>query len=202
MRTFKIDASIKDVDISKLTPYTKWHPHYIYFPREMGLEHYKLLAYLSSQCENGEKVYDIGTFVGYSALALAYNPNVNVVTYDLYNLFPNTADLTAKAYPNITFKIADCTTPAEVQEIAKSPLVFLDVDPHDGIQEPQIFKSLEDAGFKGILLLDDIHLNEGMRNFWNWIPEKYKKYDISKYGHHSGTGLVVFDEAHVNVCIE
>lgn len=201
MKIFNIDAQVKNVDLSKLIPYTLWHSHYIYFNRGAGLEHYQLLAHLASQCDDGETIYDIGTFVGYSALSLAHNPNVNVVTYDLIDHF-KTSGLSARNYPNITFKIADCTTPSEAEAIAKSPLVFLDVDPHDGIQEPHIFKSLEETGFKGILVLDDIHLNEGMRNFWNWIPEKYKKYDISKYGHHSGTGLVVFDESHANIVFE
>jgi hypothetical protein len=39
--------------------------------------------------------------------------------------------------------------------------------------------------------LDDINLNNPMKEFWNVITED--KYDISEYGHWSGTGLVIFE---------
>lgn len=200
MKVFKIDAGVQQVDLSVQAPYTRWHHFSTFFERDAGVEHYKLLAYLSGQCDDGEVIYDIGTFLGYSALAMAHNSRVKVVTYDLVNHI-DVKQLTARDVSNIEFKLADCTKSAEAAQIAKSPLVFLDVDPHDGIQEPQIFESLEKSGFKGLLVLDDIHLNEGMKSFWNWIPSKYNKYDISKYGHHSGTGIVVFDPTRFDVVI-
>ena len=45
--------------------------------------------------------------------------------------------------------------------------------------------------YKGYLMLDDIYYNDAMRNFWSSIVEE--KYDISNIGHHSGTGLVIFN---------
>jgi hypothetical protein len=39
-------------------------------------------------------------------------------------------------------------------------------------------------------MLDDIHLNDDMKLFWNNITEE--KYDLTSIGHWSGTGLVVF----------
>lgn len=200
MKVFTIDAGVQSVDLSQLAPFTRWHANHIFFEREMGVEHYRLLAYLSSQCNDGDIIYDIGTYLGYSALAMAHNPKVHVVTYDLVDNF-KTNEVTAQDVKNITFKIGNCLHPSDMQEIAKAPLVLLDVDPHDGIQEPHIFRALENAGFKGILLLDDIHLNYHMRSFWDWIPTKYKKVDISRYGHHSGTGLVVFDPSFVDVAV-
>lgn len=198
MKVFDISAKVHDVDLSYLLKYAVWHPFSKYFEMDAGVEHYKLLAYLSSQCEDGTTLYDIGTHVGYSALALSHNDKINVVSYDIVNHFPM-FEVTAKNQPNIQFKLADCTSYDEIQQIAKSPIVFLDVDPHDGIQEPYIFQALQNAGFQGILLLDDIHLNDGMRKFWDNIA--LTKYDISKYGHHSGTGLVVFNENRFNVSI-
>lgn len=198
MRTFEINSKVYDVDLSNLFPYTEWTGYSQYFKDCNKREHYKLMAFLSGQCEDGEKIYDIGTFLGFSALALAHNPDVNVVTYDLTNHF-NTTQLTAKDYPNITFKLADCTQKEELVDIVKAPFIFLDVDPHDGVQEPQIFKAFQDAGFKGLLFLDDIHLNEPMKQFWNSIT--LKKYDITSYGHWSGTGVVVFDETSYDVHI-
>jgi hypothetical protein len=196
MKTFHINEKVNDIDLNDLYKYTKWSPFERYFKLDMGKEHYKLLAFLSKQCEDGDTIYDIGTFQGYSALALSYNSKVNVVTYDLVNHI-TTVLPSPKDVQNIQFKIADCTNANELKELAKAPLIFLDVDPHDGVQEPQIFTALQNAGFRGILLLDDIHLNEGMRKFWDWVP--LKKYDITKYGHFSGTGLVVFDESQYNV---
>ncbi len=198
MKLFTIDAGVSSVDLSQLAPFTRWHANHIFFEMDMGVEHYRLLAYLSSQCSDGDVIYDIGTYLGYSALTMAYNQKVHVVTYDLVDNF-KTNEVTAQDVKNITFKIGNCTEPTEMHEIAKAPLVLLDVDPHDGVQERQIFESLEMSGFKGLLVLDDIDLNEGMKSFWNWIPDKYKKVDVSRYGHHSGTGLVVFDPSNVDV---
>lgn len=198
-KVFDISPNVRDVNLSYLKPFTTWHPFTKYFDMDAGQEHYMLLAYLASQVDPGNTIYDIGTHVGYSALALSHNDTVNVVTYDLVNHF-STDQVTAKNRSNITFKLADCTEPNEIAAIAKSPLVFLDVDPHDGVQEPHIFKHLQDAGFQGILVLDDIHLNAGMRKFWESIT--LTKYDISKYGHHSGTGVVVFNENLYNVRIQ
>lgn len=195
MKIFNIDLRADQLNLSHLYPYTEW-THCPWFRDGVGREHYKLLAYLSTQCESGETIYDIGTYMGLSALALAYNPNVHVVTYDIVDNLP--ADKkTIRQYPNITYKIADCTSKDEIVEIAKAPIVLLDVDPHDGVQEPKIFSALVENGFRGLLFLDDIHLNEGMRNWWNSIP--YKKYDLTKYGHYSGTGVVVFDDTRYDV---
>jgi hypothetical protein len=49
---------------------------------------------------------------------------------------------------------------------------------------------LHDIKWNGLLLLDDINFNEPMNQFWNNISEE--KYDITKIGHWSGTGLVNF----------
>jgi hypothetical protein len=40
------------------------------------------------------------------------------------------------------------------------------------------------------MLCDDIHLSDEMERFWREI--KHEKYDITQYGHHSGTGIVLF----------
>jgi hypothetical protein len=197
-KIFEINRDVDDMDLSLQLPYTNWHPFTRYFSLGMGQEHYKLLAFLSKQCDKGDVIYDIGTHVGFSALALAYNRNVHVTTYDLVNHI-QTNQITAKDWANIHFKIADCTQPGEIESFAKASIIFLDVDPHDGIQEPHIFQAIQNAGFRGLMLVDDIHLNEGMKKFWEWIP--LKKYDITNYGHFSGTGVVVFDESAYDVHI-
>lgn len=194
---FKIDRTIDQINLQYLAHHTTWHDNSIFFTLPPGREHYPLLAHLSAQCPKDSYVIDIGTYLGFSALALAHNPDIKVVSYDIVS--DHQANL--PKLPNIQYKVADCTTPHEMDLISQAPLVLLDVDPHDGIQERDIFTQLEVAGFRGILVLDDIHVNSAMKGFWDWIPNHYKKYDITHFGHFSGTGLVVFDDNTYDVII-
>lgn len=198
MHTFRVDRSVEDVDLSKFYGYTKWHHFHRYFVLGAGQEHYKLLASLSAQCDTGATIYDIGTHVGFSALAMAYNDNVKVVSYDLTDHFWKKDALTAKDVPNVDIQFRNCLE--DIDEIAKSPLVFLDVDPHDGIQEREILSALEAAGFRGILVCDDIHQNKEMAEWWASVD--HKKYDVTRFGHWSGTGIIVFDESEYSVQVD
>jgi len=162
-----------------------------YFLENAGSEHYKLLAYLASIINDTNNPYiDIGTYRGCSAAALSYNNNHSVITYDIIDCITDNEIFSIKNKENIKIKITDCCN--EMLEICQSKLILLDIDPHDGIQESKIIDYLIDYNFNGILLIDDIHLNENMQNFWDSI--KLKKYDITKYGHWSGTGVVIFNE--------
>ena len=58
---------------------------------------------------------------------------------------------------------------------------------------------LEKIGYKGLVLLDDTKLNEGMVTFWNSITQE--KLDISDYGHWSGTGIVNFDPSRFEIVV-
>eukprot|EP00798_Chlamydomonas_sp_ICE-L_P000815 gene815-2214_t len=49
-------------------------------------------------------------------------------------------------------------------------LVLLDID-HLGKSERDIFKVLEEAKFDGLLIVDDIHLNEHTQRFWDDIKQ-------------------------------
>ena len=66
---------------------------------------------------------------------------------------------------------------------------MLDTD-HDGPFEYKSYNYLKEINWEGYLLLDDIHLNNVMREFWNHIDNE--KHDITSIGHWSGTGLVIF----------
>lgn len=51
----------------------------------------------------------------------------------------------------------------------KVDFIFLDVDPHDGIQEPLFVQLFEDRLPRGkniTVLFDDIHINKGMSEWW------------------------------------
>lgn len=185
---------INTVNLKPGLPYINWTSNVSVndvYEKDAGIEHYKLLAYMASCINDTENpLIDIGTETGCSAAALSCNNEHHVITYDIVDNISSSELLTIKNKPNIIYKIKDCCDDMDV--VCKSKLILLDVDPHDGIQEPKIMDCLIDGGFNGILLLDDIHLNPQMEDFWNSI--KLKKYDITKYGHWSGTGLVIFDE--------
>lgn len=158
-----------------------------------GREHYKLLSYISNQYNNS-LILDIGTYKGLSSLALSNNKNNLVITYDINNLDVNKQYSSVKDVNNIVFYVENMldNKPKFYDIIKKSSIIMMDVDPHDGIQEPLFMDLFREAEFEGILLLDDINLNQPMNNWWNNI--NIEKYDISKYGHWSGTGLVNFNK--------
>lgn len=61
---------------------------------------------------------------------------------------------------------------------------------HDGEFENQFYAFLNKNDYRGLLFLDDIHLNQPMTDFWNAIREP--KEDLTDLGHWSGSGLVDF----------
>jgi hypothetical protein len=198
--------AIDKVDLSPLANFLDWNPPAKqFFMSDAGQEHYKLIAYLSQQV-TGE-VFDIGTLFGASALALSLNDQSRVLTFDIRRVIPDidpnnptTQSLvTPLSRPNIKMYVASGQT--AIPKISKSSLVVLDVDPHDGIQEADFVDRLIRHDFKGILVVDDINLNKNMRLFWENIPSYLKKLDATHLGHHSGTGIIVFDPSHIDVCL-
>lgn len=180
--------TIDEIELTSLIKYTDWNKNTVYFNLEAGKEHYKLIAYLSKFTEN--RIIDIGTYFGFSALAASFY-NKQVTTYDVCDWIPDDeSKLTAKNNDNITFKLMDCCN--DMEEIVKSDIVILDIDPHSGEQELVIMKALKDVGFQGIVYLDDIHLNEQMNSFWDGIKEK--KIDVTSVGHFSGSGIVFYGD--------
>lgn len=156
-----------------------------YFLDVPGREHYTLLAYFSTQFNN-TTLLDIGTYKGCSALALSYNQTNTVHSFDIGN-FRNLYNVP----PNIQFHINYVTDEEYVPLILNSPFIILDTA-HDGLFERQLHNHLQRIGWSGMLFLDDINLNNEMKSYWESIEEL--KFDISPYGHWSGTGLVYFGE--------
>jgi hypothetical protein len=191
---------VSDVDLSPLCKYLEWneqHKKYIMCP--CGQEAYQLYGYLT-QFIDGD-IADVGTYYGTSALALSLNENNNVSTVDIVKCIPDNVNvLTPLDRPNIKMHVVHGQ--AIISKIAQCQLVLLDIDPHDGDAEINFFDLLIQHGFKGILVADDINLNNGMKKFWNYIPSNYKKYDLTSIGHWSGTGLVVFDPSYIDVVYE
>lgn len=183
------------IDMAQYTDPIKWSPKCMhYFDWKAGMEVYRLLCYLSQQLPAGSKIVDIGTHLGSSATALATNPNCSVITYDLTEQIKMNVDITTTPtiydVKNITYIIKNCLEDVDV--LSSASLIYLDVDPHDGKQEVKFLEQLRKCGFRGILILDDIHVNSGMKTMWDNIPEPKK--DITEYGHASGTGIVYFSD--------
>lgn len=191
---------ISSIDLTPLNKYVEWNKtHSKYFLLDAGSEHYKLIAYIAGFIPKYSYLIDIGTYYGFSSLALAKDYDKNIITYDIYDHIPDDTHInTIKKHPNIDFRICDCLN--EIDTLIKSEFIVLDIDPHNGVQEKEILNALLENDYKGIVLLDDIHLNENMKEMWNSISQK--KYDLTSYGHHSGTGLVVFDKSRYNIIIK
>ena len=181
---YKLDKNhISKIDLSKYSRYVANLEHRNYFFDVNFKEHYRLIAYLSTLF-NQSVIFDIGTNLGYSALALSYNDTNKVISYDIAECkqLNHAEDLR-----NIEYLIGDVLLDNRMLD---SPLIMLDTN-HDGVFENKLYTYLKKNNFQGLLFLDDIHLNPPMRDFWNAISEA--KVDITDLGHWSGSGLVDFD---------
>lgn len=187
---------VDSIDLTSLLNYIDWNDNSKYFDLEAGKEHYKLIAYLATQI-TGKQYIDIGTYFGFSALALSLDDNHQVVTYDVCDWIPDNQTSTVKNKTNIEMKLMNCVNDMDI--VSKVDLIILDIDPHDGVEEQVIIKALEENGFSGILLLDDIHLNKDMQMFWDNITQK--KYDLTTVGHWSGTGALIFDPSRFDISL-
>lgn len=143
-------------------------------------EHYRLLSSLTKDY-NGVRLYDIGTYRGFSALALSSNPNNLVVSYDIGYF------VQIDRPENVEFRVGNFYHDGDM---LKSPLIVFDIDPHDGYTERNFLDNLNRIGYKGTVIFDDIHLNDGMQNFWDSVTQE--KFDLTNVGHWSGTGMVLF----------
>lgn len=174
-------SKVPDFDISHLHKYIT---HESKRDFEQPLEHYRLLAYLSTLFNNG-LIVELGTRHGASAIALSHNSTNMVISYDIVRW------TTEVQKANVDFKIEDIlTTDSAMMHILKAKLIFIDIDPHNGHGERHLYSFLKRNNYKGMLLLDDIKDYEPLRQVWESIDTK--KYDLSKVGHFSGTGLVDF----------
>jgi hypothetical protein len=155
-----------------------------YFMSKSGQEHYRLLAYIS-QNDNLIDILDIGTLKGCSALAFSVNQSNKIRSFNIGNEF----DLNLIP-ENSEFFIDNILKNEYKDIILGSKYIMLDTY-HDGTFEKEFVDYLISIGYKGYLLLDDIHLNFEMETFWGSIIQE--KYDITNIGHSTGTGVVYFN---------
>lgn len=167
-----------------------------------GKEHYKLLAYLSNQINEGI-IFDIGTHVGFSALALSNNKNNTVYTFDLHDKISEEQKQLLWHNNNVKFSTDNLFNETDrnkwKETILNSSIIFLDIDPHEGSDEYNFYLWLKENQYRGLLILDDIYYFKSMRdNCWHKIPTD-EKYDLTRFGHWSGTGFVVFNNQKIEI---
>jgi hypothetical protein len=180
-----------------------------YMTAPSGREHYALINYLSTTYGDCRHVVDVGTRYVASSLALSHSP---VWTYDLPVSKERVwafrgkseakwrANVRAKGGMDITFlnlKLMELPL-VEFKRHMSTWLISLDTYhlPYSVPFEREFLQRLIDIEYKGIVLLDDIHLNDEMKRWWQEIGDnannRYRSFDITKVGHSSGTGLLDF----------
>jgi hypothetical protein len=175
-----IGLDISKVSLLELQPSMLTASHAHFLVGDMGKEHYKLLAYLSTLFVDSV-IFDVGTHLGTSSIAMSYGGG-GVISYDIKSM------KNVNPPSNVEYKIGDFRKDPEV---LNSPLIFIDVDPHDGKQEQQFHEFFLESGYSGIVLWDDILDNRGISHWWKSLQHD-TKLDISSVGHWSGTGVVVY----------
>lgn len=146
-----------------------------------GVEHYKLLCYISTLYKN-QTLMELGTWIGAGAISLGYNPENHVITYDISPYLE-----LIKLPINVELRYGDYK---KTRDILNSPFIFVDVT-HDGALEMEVYNFLCVNHYRGITMWDDIHLNREMEMFWKSV--RHRKYDITHIGHKTGTGIMVFE---------
>jgi predicted O-methyltransferase YrrM len=165
-----------------------------FYDLKSGQQEYRLYSYLTTFFNN-ITILDIGTCQGRSAVALSYNSSNRVISYDIEDHIKNSNH---KIYTksNIEFRIKNVLDDLTEDFIKNVKIVMIDID-HFEKNELMILNRLREIKFSGIILLDDIKnhydisIKQAMDKLWQGITEK--KYDVTQYGHWSGTGLVIMN---------
>lgn len=182
-----------------------------------GKEHYTLLHWLTNTYHTKEDcrhVVDIGTRYVASSLALGAT-GVPVKTFDIpkskerLDAFRGNTEqewqekLQATSNVQIQFHNLDLlkVSDSEFRDYMSTWLVALDTFhlPYSVPFEREFLNRVVsmEPRFEGIMLLDDIHLNQEMKDWWQELltdADKwgFKPYDVTSVGHFSGTGLLDF----------
>lgn len=173
---------ISKIDLSSLYPLIT-NNEKNYLVEGAGVEHYKLLGWISQQV-NKSTIIEIGTLSGIGLIALSLNPTNQVVSYDIRDY----------KWKNIVPKngVRRIVSSDYMDFVVKSPIIFYDAA-HEGKEEKEFFDELVKRNWKGVLFLDDIHLNKEMEQFWKYVQASGLKFeDWTDIGHAVGTGVVWF----------
>lgn len=156
-------------------------PETRFLTMKAGEEHYRLLRWISEK-HNEIMIAELGSYMGLSTVCLAWNKENVVYAYDVdFSLLkwkeqPKNVDL---------IQVKDQSFFHET--IIACDIIFVDTN-HFGVMELAVYKFLKEREWKGVLIYDDIYLNDEMKRVWESI-DKYK-IDATALGHVYGTGIV------------
>lgn len=150
---------------------------------EAGKEHYRLLRWISEN-SNGKQIAELGCYMGLSTMCLAWNMHNDVTCFDIDYSF-----LKWKKQPGNVKRLLVEGDHDFYKGIIVSDIIFVDTN-HFGKMELAVYKFLKQSNWKGILIYDDIYLNDEMKSVWEAID--MPKIDATDIGHIYGTGIIEF----------
>jgi hypothetical protein len=152
---------------------------------------YALLTYLTTLFSH-KTIIILGTHPEEIANQLSKNPTNTVIPFSPISFSPTKENVKNPIIIIDSF-LPLLDDPTHKQTILDSALIYIDIHPHEGTEEYKIYTILRESGYCGIILYDDIWHFKTMRDhFWYKIPQHHK-YDLTEYGHWSGSGLVYFN---------
>lgn len=181
------NSLISSIDFNKLEPFlnAQSEPFLPLVVKETsrGGDYYRTLAYIANHFQNS-LIFDIGSGHGFSALALSFEQSNRVISYDLDR--SRGLEIKEKEKGNIKFLLGDALSD---QVLTLTSIIYLDTY-HDGEFERKVIERLIKEKWQGLLIMDDILDYPGLKVVWEDIS--LPKYNITKYGHFSGFGIVLF----------
>jgi len=187
------NAELDDIDMMPIYEQFPAIPEREYLLNKSGIDHYRLLVWLSLQAErNGtsSSIIELGTYQGLSAACLAVNPSIYLSSFDTdFRYLQWKAPLSSSK--NIRFLLVnDEDALPDAAFLLYADIIFCDTW-HNGKMEKELFEVLKKWNWVGLLIYDDIYYNNAMKEFWNSIDHP-RKADISHLGHITGTGIIDF----------
>lgn len=152
-----------------------------YLTMPAGKEHYRLLRWFAETNSN-KRITEIGCHMALSTVCLAWNKQNMVTTYDIDYSY-----LKWKQQPNNVYRLQTFGANSFYPGVYYSDIIFVDTA-HYGIMEIELFKYLKSMEWKGLLIYDDIYLNDEMMAFWKAVD--VPKIDATNIGHSTGTGII------------
>ena len=192
------------------------------YEQPAGHNHYQLFAHLAktmaAACGGAElHICDVGTNFGDSARAwVTGSPEAHVATFDLDDSPAKIAEVQRKMGgpasahtaagvreyygPRVRFYRGNLVENKTLfRTCANSTLMLLDTAhyPETDPFELGFVQALHEAGYRGLVLMDDTRMGRQMKGFWAWVvafaqKHGYLAHDLTRVGHFSGTGLLDF----------
>lgn len=194
-----ISNKILDEFAVKNQEYLVIKKEYNFFNVKSGIQEYKLYSYLTTFFNNAI-ILDLGTINGNTAIALSHNETNQVISYDEVNSIDHNNHI-IYSKPNVKFNIGNVLYDLNEELISKIKMVVIDMDYYRSFTNIKMIETvinkLNYYNYSGLIILDDItnypisEIKHVINEFWNKI--EYKKYDFTKYGHWTGTGIIMIN---------